>query len=117
MIARRPVADLRALAQSADDAFEAWRADRCDPSLRDACEAAEVALGLAVGASGPLLWPVCLRIIAALNAAEARGEARGDAQGYARAMGEVVAFDERDPCPVCDVGDWARERAAAAARD
>ena len=50
---------------------------------------------------------VARAILAALDAAYA--------QGYARAMGEVVALDEPDPCPICNVADWARERLPAAA--
>lgn len=91
------MSDLRTLAQAVDDA---------DPEdYTDALEALDAALG--VSGCLPLGRPAARAIIAALNAA--------DAQGYARAMGEVVAFDERDPCPVCDVGDWARERLPAAA--
>ena len=81
--------DLRALAQAADAAFEAWRSDP-EPldALRGACEAAEVALGRAVGVSGPLLWPACLRILAALNAERDAADARG----YAR-MRAFIAED------------------------
>lgn len=133
--------NLRTLAQAADAAFEAWRSDP-EPldALRGACEAAEVALGRAMGVSGPLLWPACLRILAALDAERDAA----DAQGYARAMGEVEeraeercvkrrqqadAAEERSPgrawllaCVIeaSLMRDWAkraRERATAAEKE
>ena len=85
--------DLRTLAQAVVDApswatVDAMRA----VLLIDAAPRDTIASGLAQARA----------ILAALDAA--------DAQGYARAMGEVVALDEPDPCPICNVADWAGPR-------
>ena len=109
--------DLRTLAQAVVSAYETYDGERAASVGRDYtviadCRRRYYAVCKALGGAlddpdAGLSVHGARAILAALDAAEA--------QGYARAMGEVVALDERDPCPICNVADWARERLPAAA--
>ena len=99
--------DLRTLAQAY---LAAREVDATSGDLTASREVTRTGLALGAALGTPNTVPPAAHAAAILAALDAER-----AQGYARAMRDVVSFDERDPCPVCDVGDWARERLPAAA--